>query len=285
MSWRASGYVKELQECPNGELISCHEKCVAFVLADSHQDKTGLYTYPSLETIARDARVDTRTCRRLLAALERKGIIERIQPEHYGRGLLTFYSFPALDQAREINGRAHIKGGQDARLCFAKRGAKGGQKGDKTVPHTKGRTVTGTQKQKIPPYDPPVVTGGWSKPNVPAPGLFDDEPTPAGNGPPGEARAAIERAIEQTMSGCSWTKKRLREKLRAVIRLECDKGQAAATTALAIMAAWKCQAENSRLLRGKFGPANFLELGIWKDSNLLLWDHARVEMNRGGARL
>jgi hypothetical protein len=51
------------------------------------------------------------------------------------------------------------------------------------------------------------------------------------------------------------------------------------------MAAWKLQAENARLLRGTFGPANFLELGIWKDSNLLLWDHARLDANRGGARL
>jgi hypothetical protein len=274
-----------MRACPNGEPISGREKLVGLVLADSHQDKTGVYTFPSVETMAGDACMDPRTCRRILSKLERKGVIARVHPERQGRGQITFYSFPELDQEANAAAKVNVKGGQHARLFFAKRGAEGGQKGDKMGPHTKGRTVTGTKKQKIPPYNPPVATGGCSKPNVPAPGLFDDEPAPAGNGPPGEARAAIERAIEQTMSGCSWTKKRLREKLRAVIRLECDKGQAAATTALAIMAAWKLQAENARLLRGTFGPANFLELGIWKDSNLLLWDHARLDANRGGARL
>jgi hypothetical protein len=234
-------------------------------------------------TIAEDACMDPRTCRRVLSALERKGVIHRIRAENQGRGQLTFYSFPELDKAfqkAQSNGSAqHGKGGQNARLFYAKRRTEGGPKEDKNAPHTKGRTETETQKQKPIPHIPLAgargsAASGREPAPGPAPGLFDD-------GPP--ACGAIEAAIEATMSACSWTKKRLRDKLRAVLRLELDKGGPPATTGLAIAAAWKHQAENSHLLRVKFGAANFLELGVWKNANLLQWDHER--MDRGGARL
>jgi hypothetical protein len=272
VSWRASAYIKELQQCPNGESISRGEKLVGLILADSHQDKVGAYTYPSVQTMAADARMDERTCRRTLSSLERKGVIVRLRAEHQGRGQVTFYRFPELDEtAAKTNEKtkgkgghsdplsdaaARKKGGQDVRLFSAQRRAKGGQKEDKTAPHTIGRTGTGTQKQKQSPHIPPA--GGTS-------GL---EPA---------IDHGLEPAIEQVMSDCAWTKRRLREKLRAVLLLESSKGTPPATAALAIAAAWKHQSANSHLVRGKFGPANFLELGIWKDSNLLMWDHERMD--------
>ncbi len=97
MSWRASAYVKGLVVCPNGERLSRTEKLVALVLADSHQDKAKACTFPSVKMIAEDSLMDPRVCRRVLAALERKGVIVRDRPEAQGRGQLTFYRFPELD--------------------------------------------------------------------------------------------------------------------------------------------------------------------------------------------
>jgi len=279
VSWRASAYIKELRTCPNGEVISCYEKLVGLVLADSHQDKTHAYTYPSVQTLAADAGVDERTCRRILRSLERKGVIVSHKPERQGRGQVTFYRFPALDQEQEKNGKGgqndrlspvemSAEGGQNDRLFSDERRAKGGQKGGKTRTGIKGLTGTETQKQKPNPPDPPA--GGRSSAVADVPGRD------------GAGEQAIEHAVEQTMSDCVWTKRRLRETLRRVIVLERSKGTPPATTALDIAAAWKFQAEHSHLLRGKFGPANFLELGVWKDANLLMWDHERMDREHRG---
>ncbi len=97
MSWKASAYVKALVMCPNGERISRTEKLVALVLADSHQDKGKAHTYPAVKMIAEDSLMEARVCRRMLASLERKGVIARDRAENQGRGQLTFYRFPALD--------------------------------------------------------------------------------------------------------------------------------------------------------------------------------------------
>jgi hypothetical protein len=98
MSARASAYAKGLLECPNGELISPREKLVLMVLADSHQDRAGRYTYPSVQTIAEDSMCDRRSCQRYLAALERKEVIIRMHPEHQGRAQITYYFFTELDE-------------------------------------------------------------------------------------------------------------------------------------------------------------------------------------------
>lgn len=98
MSARASAYAKGLLECPNGELISAREKLVLMVLADSHQDRAGRYTYPSIQTIAKDAMCDRRSCQRYLAALERKEVILRMHPANQGRAQITYYFFTELDE-------------------------------------------------------------------------------------------------------------------------------------------------------------------------------------------
>jgi hypothetical protein len=129
VSAKASGYMKALVECPNGERITPREKLVGMVLADSHQDRAKRYTYPSVDTIAEDSLSDRRTCQRYLAALERKGVILRMRPPNQGRGAQIFYFFSALDEIPE--------GWQDAALLgaglFAQKGggraAEGRRKG------------------------------------------------------------------------------------------------------------------------------------------------------------
>lgn len=164
MSWKASAYVKALLVCPSGEPISRSEKFVALILADSHQDKARHFTYPAVKTIAEDALMDERACRRILGALERKGVIVRERNTNQGRGQLTFYRFPELDG----------KGGQDAPLLkpekgdtaspFAepqkedRRGTEGGQKGDNSGPPYKEEQKQ-EQKQKPTPPTPSPCEG------------------------------------------------------------------------------------------------------------------------------
>src|SRR5215469_723852 len=125
MSWRASAYVKELIVCPNGDQISRSEKMVALILADSHQDGVGRYTFPSVPTLAYYALMDVSTCRRALLALETKGVISRTRGDRQGRGQVTFYKFVELDEPAE----SAEKGGQNESLFFDKSSAKGAQKG------------------------------------------------------------------------------------------------------------------------------------------------------------
>jgi len=111
MSARASAYAKGLLVCPNGELISPREKLVLMVLADSHQDRAGRFTYPSVSTIAEDSMCDKRSCQRYMASLERKGAIRRMRPANQGRSQITYYFFAELDELP--------KGWQDAALSDA----------------------------------------------------------------------------------------------------------------------------------------------------------------------
>lgn len=178
MSARASGYIKALTVCPNGEMISAREKLVALVLADSHQDRAKRFTYPSVETIAEESRCDKRNCQRYLQALERKGVICRIRPPRQGSGMITLYFFPELDEMPE--------GWQDAALFessfFAqkrmemelqylamhtekgvKRASEGRQKGGNLASRSIGTragtvTVTETNASTTPPN--PLVTEG-----------------------------------------------------------------------------------------------------------------------------
>jgi hypothetical protein len=148
MSARASGYVKAMTICPNGERITPREKLVGMVLADSHQDRAGRFTYPSVDTIAEESVSDRRTCQRYLAALERKGVIRRLRPVNQGRGTQTFYFFPELDEIPE--------GWQDAALFSTpiflqkgdRRAAEGRQKGGKARTGVIERAQEQEQKQQ-----------------------------------------------------------------------------------------------------------------------------------------
>ncbi len=99
MSWRASAYIKALRVCPNSEPLTRSEKLVAYAVADSHQDRGHSHTFPSVEVLAEDSLMTKRECQRVLASLERKGVIVRVRPPVQFRGVTTFYRFPQLDDS------------------------------------------------------------------------------------------------------------------------------------------------------------------------------------------
>lgn len=90
MSWKATAYVKELVEG-----LSHTEKLVLFVLADYHNSAKKV-AWPSMPVLAAEALMSERNLRRILANLEAKKVILRVQ----GRGGkdTTLYCFPVLDQ-------------------------------------------------------------------------------------------------------------------------------------------------------------------------------------------
>lgn len=91
MSWRATAYVKELREAPNGQKITCAEKLVMFVLADCYNEEYGR-AWPSVPTLAAAALTTERNMRRVLRSLESKGLVETA--ESRGLGHSNSYRFP-----------------------------------------------------------------------------------------------------------------------------------------------------------------------------------------------
>lgn len=201
MSHRATLYAKELRICPNGELVSKMEKLVLYALADYHQDKMGVYTFPSVERIAEESLMDNRSCRRLLASLECKGVIERQRGEHQGRGHLTFYRFPQLDshpsKQRPLAGdpvlKADAKGGQavplSEQILLSKRGTKGGQKAD--IIHLPYLEEQEREQEPITPPRPLVREGERAKKDAPDEGATYSTPF----------ERSIDAALEQVAHG------------------------------------------------------------------------------------
>jgi|SRR5579863_166044 len=91
MSWKATAYVKE-----SVRGITAAERALLFTLADSH-DTTRRIAWPSLQTLAENTEMPTRTVQRLLRKLQEKGFIRQIRPAKQGRGATCWYEFPALD--------------------------------------------------------------------------------------------------------------------------------------------------------------------------------------------
>jgi Helix-turn-helix domain len=106
VSIRATAYIAEMTVCPKGESLTMSEKLVAMVLGNLHQDRDDARTFPSVETIATKSLISVRMCQRILASLERKGVIVRVRPAVQYRGVTTFYRFPELDaETAEASGR------------------------------------------------------------------------------------------------------------------------------------------------------------------------------------
>jgi len=314
MSWKASAYVKTLVECPNGERISRTEKLVALVLADSHQEKAHAFTFPSVKTIAEDSLMDPRVCRRVLASLERKGVIERQRAQNQGRGQLTFYRFPALDSLKPKGGQVvplSLPNKADAvsSLFLAERRTEGGRKEDKTAPPS-----IEEQEQELKNTTPPnpLASEGEDGPNgdddagktktgaagvamAVCDGGAAAQPVPAmatagvraGNREMvsrrvgGGARDRVDElqfAVDQVCAALSVVNGRKRKLLRAVIEDRAREGKTPAETAEAMIAAWNCQADNSAVLRVKLGLAKFFGEGYWRDSGRWFWDEERLRM-------
>jgi hypothetical protein len=240
--------------CPNGERISRAEKLVALVLADSHQDKASTRTFPAMKMIAADSLMDPRVCRRIMASLERKGVIEREREANQGRGQITFYRFPALDE----------KGDMVSSFFQGKRRTEGGRKEDKTaIPPIEEQEQE--PKQKLHPL-PPQAGGGCAAPS------------------PIDAKA-YEAAVDQVMHACGFTAKRMRVTIRDVLRQEVVESDQALPLALAaaivaMAEAWEDYTSQGVRLRFKWGARRFFAEGYWRNRESWPWDNEVFKLER-----
>lgn len=261
MSGRASGYVKGLVRCPNGELITRAEKYAGLILADSHQDRANRRTYPSVVNMAEDGMMSVRQFQRLLTSLETKGVIRREYPQAQGSGRMTYYFFPALDDAKEAE-----KGCQNVTLFDEEKtpqqgaffGAKGDRKDDGKG--DKNRTLYMSNKSN--------KSNKNQSPVVPASG--DDE------------GAAINRAMEQVCSALDipGNQRRRRRMIASAVKRACEKGDTPPAVALAMIEASKLQ--DLLYLQGqlkyKCGLERFIGGGIWRDEDRWGWDPQAMRM-------
>jgi hypothetical protein len=217
MSGRASGYVKGLVVCPNGELLSRSEKLVAMVLADSHQDR-GRGTFPSVKTMAEEALMDERQCRRLLDSLERKGVIVSKRPAQQGRGQMTYYFFPELDSEEIARRLPQKKEGVAAPLFFSERGAEGGRKGGKS---------------RTPPIEEREQEQKQIHPPTPARGGVRNVLTFA---TPGDADETLDQATDRVMLAFGLTRRRDRRRLRAQLDALAARGEPVGEAATGMIA-------------------------------------------------
>lgn len=103
MSWHATAWVKDLQQCPDGAGLSRCQKLLLFVLADYH-NTAAKQAWPSVPTLASESLLSHAQTKRDLHYLEEHLVIERCRPKAYGRGITTAYQFLALD-APELLGQ------------------------------------------------------------------------------------------------------------------------------------------------------------------------------------
>lgn len=98
MSHKASDYVKHLVEAPDGSRINSTEKAILCQLADDHREESGL-AFPSIKSLARRSCTSERNCRRVIAALEARGVLLRIATRRKDSGgqSSNCYVFPELD--------------------------------------------------------------------------------------------------------------------------------------------------------------------------------------------
>jgi hypothetical protein len=97
VSHAATNYVKHLVRAPNGEKITASEKAVLGQLADDHREELGV-AWPSLRNLAKRCCLSERQTRRIIAGLERKGVLRRIPNKRDKDGGQTSneYAFEAL---------------------------------------------------------------------------------------------------------------------------------------------------------------------------------------------
>jgi hypothetical protein len=96
MSWHATAWVKDLQQCPDGARLSRGQKLLLFVLADYHNTAVK-QAWPSVLTLASESLLSVPQTKRDLRYLEEHLVIERCRPKVYGRGITTAYQFLAFD--------------------------------------------------------------------------------------------------------------------------------------------------------------------------------------------
>lgn len=253
MSSRASAYIKQLVVCPNGERLTKTEKLVALCLADSHQDKSATYTYPAVATLAEESLMDERSCRRLLAELARKGVIEIFRPVIQGRGVYNCYRFPVLD--------APGKGGHSVPLSAAKRGVERRAEGGQKPPPYKEEQEQEQRPEQNPLLSPMLRTGdgGLRTPSD----RIEDSPQ-----------------VHAVMQACGFSQRRLRRVIGAQLQLELDRGWPPGQVSLRLIAAWKEFRVSAPLLRYDWGAGKFFGEGYWRNSDTWPWSERALEEQR-----
>lgn len=103
MSHKASHYVKHLVNAPDGSRINSTEKAILCQLADDHREESGV-AFPSMKSLARRSCTSERNCRRVIAALEMRGVLRRLanRREDSGGQSSNFYVFPELDSLEAV---------------------------------------------------------------------------------------------------------------------------------------------------------------------------------------
>jgi hypothetical protein len=115
MSWKATAYVKDLRQAPNGQRLTRSEKLVMFVLADCYNPDYH-YAWPSIQSVASAALLCERHVRRILGLLETKGLLE-ISKSRGGLGHTNCYRFPGfspdvtISKSDRATGLSHSKAG------------------------------------------------------------------------------------------------------------------------------------------------------------------------------
>ena len=99
MSHKASAYVKHLVKASDGTRITVQEKAILCQLAEDHREESGV-AFPSMKYLALRSCVTVRNCRRIIARLEQKGILQRTATRRRDGGGQTsnLYVFCALDE-------------------------------------------------------------------------------------------------------------------------------------------------------------------------------------------
>src|SRR5208283_3805919 len=87
----------KLRVAPDGSRITSTEKNVAMHVAQYFNADVGI-AWPYVETLAKDACISERHCRRTIESLERKHVIKRVYMRRNVTGMQTSngYFFPAL---------------------------------------------------------------------------------------------------------------------------------------------------------------------------------------------
>jgi Helix-turn-helix domain len=78
LSHAANIYVKKLKVAPTGDVITASERALLWYLADCHSEEAGGIAWPSMKTLADHMNLSERQARRIVTAVETKGIIGRI---------------------------------------------------------------------------------------------------------------------------------------------------------------------------------------------------------------
>lgn len=103
MSFKALNYVMDLDVCEDGADLTAGQKMILFCLAHCHNPEHG-HAWPSLPYIAQKSKISEQQARRNIHYLEAHGVLRVVKPERQGRGQVTKYFFPVIDDAGANDG-------------------------------------------------------------------------------------------------------------------------------------------------------------------------------------